>query len=349
MDYKKIIGDYARQIEITDQNLPQRKIVDGVVGEIGDLISSAKKIQREGAAYASEERFVAIQKEEFGDILWYFATLCRRLKCDVAAIFDSVDQMKVVLDEDNVLIKMMRVATELFGDEEKPDAVLSEFAGVYLKAIQIFNMSLSDITAENIEKTHGRFAGLDISKMPVFDGKFPQGEQLPSEFTIEFRSKDDKIYVTYGTLGEPFGDPLNDSIPDPDGYRFHDVFHATYAAVLHWSPVFRKLRGHKRKSDSKIDDTEDGGRAIVIEEGLSAWLFSRAKDFDLFEGHKRISFGVLKVIKQFVRGYEVQKCPPILWESAILQGYEVFREMKKNNGGKLIGNRKSRTVRYEAL
>ena len=352
MDYRKIIDDYARRIEITDQSLAQDdliSVIHGILGEIGDLTTSAKKIQREGAAYASDERVVAIQQEEFGDMLWYFAALCRRLNCDVATIFDSTDQEKVVLDRNNVLIKMARLATELFDDVEKPDDILREFASVYLKAIQIFNLSLSEIIATNITKTYRRFTKFDTPNLPVFDENFPKKEQLPWEFTIEFRSEGDKIYVTCGMCGRSHGDPLNDSIPKKDYYRFHDVFHATHATVLHWSPVFRKLLGHKRKSKPEIDDAQDGGRASVIEEGLSAWLFSRAKEFDFFEGRKNISFDILKVIEQFVRGYEVEQCPLSLWESAILQGYEVFREMKKNNGGKLIGNRRLRKVRYEAL
>ena len=352
MGYREIIDDYARRIEATDHSLAQDdliSVIHGILGEIGDLASSAKKIQREGAAYASDERVVDIRQEEFGDMLWYFAALCRRLNCDVAAIFDSADQEKIILDEDKVLIKMARSATELLDDVEKPDDILREFASVYLQAIQFFNLSLSEIIVTNIEKTYRRFAKLDISNLPVFDESFPKKEQLPWEFTIEFRNEGDKIYVTCGMCGRSHGDPLNDSIASPDGYRFHDVFHATHAAVLHWSPVFRKLLGHKRKSKPKIDDAQDGGRASVIEEGLSAWLFSRAKEFDFFEGRKNISFDILKVIEQFVRGYEIEQCPLSLWERAILQGYEVFREMKKNDGGKLIGDRRLRRVRYEAL
>ena len=352
MDYKKIINDYVRQVEITDQNLPQddlRPVIHGILGETGSLMTSAKKVKREGAAYASEARVVAIQKEEFGDVLWYFAALCRRLNCDVATIFGSADQEKIVLDDnDDALTKMLLAATEFLGDVKISDDMLSKFASVYLKAIQIFNIPLLEIIDLNIDKIRGRFVGFNKLEMPVFDEGFPQEEQLPWEFTIEFKNRDGKTYVTCGMCGRPHGDPLNDSIANPDGYRFHDVFHATHAAVLHWSPVFRKLLGHKRKSKPEIDDTEDGGRASVIEEGLSAWLFSRAKEFDFFEGRESISFDILKVVRQFVRGYEVERCPLSLWENAILQGYEVFREMKKNNGGKLIGNRQSRTVRYEA-
>ena len=80
------------------------------------------------------------------------------------------------------------------------------------------------------------------------------------------------------------GDPLTDNIRDPDGYRFHDVFHFAHAAILHWSPTFRALLKQKRKSNPKVDEAQDGGRAIVVEEGLTAWVFARAKELNYFEG-----------------------------------------------------------------
>ena len=144
------------------------------------------------------------------------------------------------------------------------------------------------------------------------------------------------------------GDPLTDNILDPDGYRFHDAFHLAYAAILHWSPAFRALIKQKRKSDPKVDEAEDGGRAIVIEEGLSAWIFSRAKKLNFFEGHSSVSFDMLKTVQQFVQGYEVEKCPLKLWERAILEGYEVFRQVRNNNGGIVVGNREARTIGYKA-
>lgn len=145
------------------------------------------------------------------------------------------------------------------------------------------------------------------------------------------------------------GDPLTDNILDPDGFRFHDVFHFAHAAVLHWSPTFRSLIKHKRKSDKVIDEAQDGGRAIVVEEGLTAWLFTRAKAMKFFEGQTSVSFDLLKTVSEFVQGYEVQACPLKLWEDAILQGYAVFREVRAENGGVVIGDRPARTLRFRRL
>ena len=106
---------------------------------------------------------------------------------------------------------------------------------------------------------------------------------------------------------------------------------------------------HKRKSDRKVDEAQDGGRAIVIEEGLAAWIFSCAKQLNFFEGKTSVSFDLLKTVQQFVQGYEVEECPLKLWEQAILEGYEVFRQVRDNDGGIVIGNREARTIEYKSI
>lgn len=142
------------------------------------------------------------------------------------------------------------------------------------------------------------------------------------------------------------GNPLTDNIVVVDGYRFHDVFHIAHAAILHWSPVLRALMKLKRKSMPQVDEAQDGGRAIVVEEGLTAWVFSRAKQLELFEGLTSLSFDLLKTVQEFVAGYEVERCPLRLWEDAILQGYDVFRQVSANSGGIVVADREARTVRY---
>lgn len=142
---------------------------------------------------------------------------------------------------------------------------------------------------------------------------------------------------------------MTDNIRDPDGYRFHDVFHLAHAAILHWSPTFRALIKQKRKSDPVFDEAQDGGRAIVVEEGLTAWLYSYSKELDYFEGHDGVSFDALKTIQKFIQGYEVDKCPLKLWEDAIIQGYSVFRQVRKNNGGIVMGDRENRTISYRPI
>ena len=181
--------------------------------------------------------------------------------------------------------------------------------------------------------------------LPTFDDHYPEEERLPSHFEIRVIQRvSGRSQMQWN--GVFLSDPLSDNIARPDGYRFHDVFHLSYAAILHWSPTFRSLIQHKRKSVPEVDQTEDSGRAIAIEEGLTAWVFSRAKQFCLFEGYMDLPAGLLETVQQFVQGYEVETCPLKLWEHAILEGYQVFREVMRNEGGMVIGDRQARCISY---
>src|SRR5947208_1875102 len=66
------------QVQPTD-SLPAddfQAILFGLFSEVGSILATAKKTHREGPAYAGFRRSA---EEEFGDALWYFAALCRRL------------------------------------------------------------------------------------------------------------------------------------------------------------------------------------------------------------------------------------------------------------------------------
>ena len=209
-------------------------------------------------------------------------------------------------------------------------------------------VSFSKVARMNIEKACGRFLDPDPSTLPTFDSGFPDDERLPLDFEVTIiQRKNKRSYLQWN--GVFIGDPLTDNIIRSDGYRFHDIFHLAHAAILHWSPTFRALIKHKRKSNKKVDEAQDGGRAIVIEEGLTAWIFSYAKHLNFFEGKTSVSFDLLKTVQQFVKGYEVEECPLKLWEQAILEGYEVFRQVRDNDGGIVIGNREARTIEYKSI
>ncbi len=223
-----------------------------------------------------------------------------------------------------------------------------DFTAAYLKAVQASNVPFGKIVRSNLGKATGRFIATDQSGLPRFDEEFSDDESIPDRFEIEIRERPNgKSYLRW--KGVFIGDPLTDNIGDPDGYRFHDVFHFGYAAILHWSPTFRALIKHKRKSQPEVDEAQDSGRAIVIEEGLSAYIFSCAKELRFFEGQSTVSFDILKTVSHFVRGYEVEQCPLHLWERAILQGFEVFRKIKKNNGGVVVCDKIKREISYRPL
>ena len=115
------------------------------------------------------------------------------------------------------------------------------------------------------------------------------------------------VQATWG--GRPFGDPLGDNAYDDDGYRFHDVFHLAHAAMLGWSPVCRRDKQFacKRKSDPRVDAVEDGGRAIVTEEAIVAYVYGHARDHRFFEDVQAVDFSILKTIKGLTTGLEARK------------------------------------------
>jgi hypothetical protein len=252
---------------------------------------------------------------------------------------------------DEVLLRLGGATSGLLGLAKAPaDPAprMTAFADAYLRSLAAAGTSFSVVASANVRKVRGRFLPPVIPDLPDFDAGFAEEERLPTQFEISIRERAGGRSVLEMN-GVVIGDPLTDNIADRDGYRFHDVFHFAHAAVLHWSPTFRALLKRKRKSDPETDETQDSGRAIVVEEGLSAFVFSHAKTLAFFEGQTSLSFDLLKTVRQFVDGYEVDACPLKLWEDAILQGYEVFRRVRNEQGGIVRGDRSTRRLDFRPL
>ena len=142
--------------------------------------------------------------------------------------------------------------------------------------------------------------------------------------------------VVSAFLGDQqLGQSLTDNAYDDDGYRFHDVFHLGCVAGLGWSPVTRRNLEWKRRSDLRVDEVEDGGRAIVIEEGVSALVFSYALEHDWLGGVTRVDHDLLKTIKKMTSHLEASDCSISEWEATILMSYPVWESVVQNQGAKL--------------
>lgn len=208
-------------------------------------------------------------------------------------------------------------------------------------------LDLDDIARANLEKTRDRW--LRTTSEP-FDDQYPTAEQLPRAGNFEFVasvSDAGRPTVRIRHDGRWIGDPLTDNSHVDDGYRFHDVFHLAYAAVLGWSPVTRKLMGRKRKSNPHIDEAEDGGRAIVSEEGIALMAFAYATSHNYLDGVTRLDFPLLNVIKDITAPYEVGVRTTADWEQAILTGFTTWRALRDNNGGTVILDAASRSVAFQ--
>jgi hypothetical protein len=168
-----------------------------------------------------------------------------------------------------------------------------------------------------------------------FDSSFPEQERLPRRFNVQFEEvravPDAKVRITIDD--QTIGDSITDNSHSNDFYRFHDVFHFSYVAVLGWSPCVRNMLRRKRKSDPKIDEVEDGARAIITEEAISLLVFSYAKQGSLFTESGRVDHILLKTIGRLVADFEVSNRSSSEWEKAILMGYEIFRSLVENRKG----------------
>lgn len=199
-----------------------------------------------------------------------------------------------------------------------------------------FDLKLENIAQENLRKTNDRWGNQDTSAL-VFDADFEEHERLPRHFEIELREviTRGKTKIRVFMNGKKIGDDLTDNANDPDGYRFHDVFHLGYVAVLGWSPVMRKLLKRKRKSNPQIDEVQDGGRAQVIDEGVSALVFDYAKNHKWLLNVVDLDYQLLRTIKGITSLLEVDARSMGEWQRAILIGFSVWRQVLASNGGRI--------------
>lgn len=216
-----------------------------------------------------------------------------------------------------------------------------------------FDLNLDRVASRNLAKTRSRWTSgtRDGRIVKPLDSRFPVKERIPRRFTIKFQEIQIQKRMTLQITrnGKRCGDRLTDNSYFEDGYRFHDVFHLAYAAVLGWSPVTRKLLGCKRRSRRKVDEIEDGGRATVIEEGIAAFVFDYARRHSMLEGTTQIDFDVLKVAKNLTEHLEVFEASWRDWEEAILTGFQVFRMISRARGGYVTADLDNRRLEFRRL
>lgn len=381
------VDQYAREAARTDQRKGPGTIgftMLGLFGETGSLLAEAKKKQRDAASYLG---YAPAVTEEIGDVLWYLAAIARRHRLalsDIAAAAKTPDALFVAGGNEALTLHALQPAhmpqlreptpafehslLALAGEvgllarqveggtstRHKPEVAAHMVAIMrcLVKAANDSGVTLEIAAFKNLQKIFDRWPHERVYPAPSDDDKDAE-EQLPRKMEIDVyeRTVRGQVYVFQRSQGVYVGDRLTDNALEPDDYRFHDVFHYAYVAVLGWSPVIRALLRRKRKSDPKLDDAEDGARAILIEEGVTSWLFGQAQQLNFFEGVKRggLPLDMLKHVRQFVAGYEADRCPLWLWEEAILQGYAAFRFLQKNRRGRIGIDFAHRRLRIKEL
>lgn len=208
-------------------------------------------------------------------------------------------------------------------------------------------LDLNEIAHANLEKAKGRW---QLTPADQLDAEFPAHEQLPRQGVVELvaaQRPEGARLVRMIFDGIQIGDDLTDASPIDDGYRYHDVFHLAFAALLGWSPVSRALMGRKRRSDPVVDEQQDGGRAVAIEEGLAAAVFAYAAEHDFLERVHRLDQSLLTQIDQLSGQFEVGVRTPAQWEHAILTGFSVWRRVRDIGAGRIVFDADAGTFDFE--
>ena len=210
-----------------------------------------------------------------------------------------------------------------------------------------FDLKLEDIAQGNLKKTKDRWGNQDTALI-VFDAEYKEGERFPRQFEVQLSEVvvRGKKKIRAHMNGKQIGDDLTDNADGPDGYRFHDVFHLGYVAVLGWSPVIRKLLKRKRRSNPQVDEVQDGGRAQVIDEAVAALAFDYAKGHKWLEDVTDLDYQLLRTIKGVTSLLEVRERSMGEWQRAILLGFDVWRAVLKSDGGRILVDLDAKDLKY---
>jgi NTP pyrophosphatase (non-canonical NTP hydrolase) len=354
----------------------------GLFGESGSLLSQLKRAQREQPTYSTYDVSVI---EELGDVLWYLSNLASRHRVPLSAlarargtdhdlrIAKSPSSTLTFLELQKRRLPRVERSTKTFemdffalggavgklmseySEGERFELIdrgtfllhLARTFRLVLRAADKAGFSLNLAAHNNLAKIESRWPKKH-EYPPLLDRHAPEDEQLPRRIEMYFLEKEvnRKTYVFQRCKGINIGDRLTDNRMKKDDYRFHDVFHLAYAAILGWSPVTRALFQVKRKSDPLIDENQDGARAILIEEGIATWIFHHGAENKYFRYTTNLDYTLLKAIRTFVSGYEVENYPLWQWQRAVLEGFKVFRKLCKRRSGWVIADLKHHSISF---
>lgn len=209
-----------------------------------------------------------------------------------------------------------------------------------------YGLDLDAIAQQNLTKVAALYG--QVHGPNRYDAAFADSERLPRQFIVTFQEfrEGSRVEVRTEIDGMLVGSALTDNAYQDDGYRFHDIFHISYAAVLGWSPVLRRLLRLKRRSEPLIDEVEDGGRAAVIEEGIAALVFDYAQRHRFFEQVSDVDASLLAILRGLSGHLEVSAQPASSWRKAILEGFAVWRQLVAHRGGRVLADLDKRKLRY---
>lgn len=378
-----LLAEKTDRFKDEPKDVHYKKLSFGYFGEVGTLLSALKKVGRDQLETTEADQ----ARIEIGDALWYLTNLAKlsgisatQLSKAGLANLRAIFGEKPLLTRGHVTFSQLhavpimheaRLATKkvallretgqqagwlvsisLDEMEIMPAAdrlvLLSQCLAQLAMLCASFKLTLMEVAVRNIEKTYDRWPQKEQYHLLPKRGK--AYEQFEEAWDVVFteRKVGSRSVVVQQIHSLNIGDPLTDNSYEPDGYRYHDVFHFAYAAHLGWSPVLRALLKLKRKSNVQVDETDDGARAIIIEEGIATWIFNDAKGRKLYRHIEkgRLDLALLQQVRAMVQGFEVRDMPLWQWENAILDGFTVFRQLIKNKGGAVHVDLKHHKLTY---
>jgi len=263
------------------------------------------------------------------------------------------------------------------GDKQRGEFLAEELGDIlwYVSNLaQRLGFDLTKIAEDDLSRVariHGGPAGTQL--FPALDAKFADGQRFPRKmkFLFEESKRDDGTPIvalkllsaepnpfpdgastdaaTQKRIGFSVGAALTDNSRGETNYRYHDVIHIAFMAVLGWSPVMRELLRIKRKDDPVVDEVEDGAKAKDTEEGISTYLTARAPKFGNFSEPAMVDGDTLDLVVNHTMGLEVVARPGWLWRDAIVAGFRAFHALAENHGGCVTVDLDARTVIYDKL
>jgi NTP pyrophosphatase (non-canonical NTP hydrolase) len=382
-------ADEANQFKGKPDALSQLRF--GLFGEVGGLLAAVKKSYRDFGtaqqAVVKEELgdcfwYLTEVSAEYGYALPEVGTaglteLQRRFRVSsplptgqlTFLPFDGIhamcheqlpqlDRTKQLSDLGSHVGQLMSITSTPDLVSSTPLVLLAELLADLVTVAWMFGLQFADVITANLEKFESRWPRAGAQYTDPFDSTSPLHERFERKFDVHFIERvynegqeNERPYVIQQMRRVNIGDRLTDNRTEPDGYRFHDVFHLAYVAHLGWSPVIRALLKLKRKSDPKLDENEDGARAAIIEEGIATWIFNHADRHDFYENTEinKLEYDLLKQVRDMVDGYEVAACPLWQWERAILEGFKVFRQLREAGSGIVTVDMDAHSISFSPL
>ncbi len=174
-----------------------------------------------------------------------------------------------------------------------------------------------------------------------------QEDPLPIKFdlTLVANASDDSVAMFFDN--RQIGLELQDQVHDSDDFRYHDVFHAVFAAVLGWSPVLRLLMGFRREGNFETLLIDDGNRAIIVEEAIVELVICTYRRYGKLDQSQLANLASNAML--LTAQLEVSSVSEQRWYDALSTGVSLWLEVKELSSCRLTIDRQKQSVSHLGL